>query len=133
MTRKLVESCRTPDDFHELCTCRRGQRSLQNMLTCFEIFLPLVRTAPPPVLLLVEELAYDFCRRQWEQNIVYTEVRHCPHLLMKEEEEATTISGSFDMETTSSKNGSNDNDDDTNADYKHDKKGQQQQQQQQPR
>jgi adenosine deaminase len=53
------------------------------MLTCFEIFLPLVRGAPPHfAMFLLEELAYDFCRRQWEQHIIYTEVRYCPHLLM---------------------------------------------------
>ena len=56
--------------------------------------MPLVRGAPP-TLFLVEELAYDFCRRQWEQHVVYTEVRHCPHLLMGDE---NTISGSFDMD-----------------------------------
>ena len=102
-----MEQCRTEDDFHELCTCRRGQRSLQNMLTCFEVFLPLVRGAPP-ALFLVEELAYDFCRRQWEQNVVYTEVRHCPHLLM---EEKAAVSGSFDMDMASSDDNTSDDED----------------------
>ena len=90
--RKLVQDCGTVDDFHDLCTCRRGQRSLQNMLTCFEIFLPLVRGAP---LTLIEELAHDFCRRQWEQHVVYTEVRYNPHLMMKDKH--SKASGSFDM------------------------------------
>jgi len=108
--RHLVKTCPTIEDFHQLCTCRRGQRSLQNMLTCFEIFLPLIRGAPP-ALFLVEELAYDFCKRQWEQNVVYTEVRHCPHLLMREDDK--TLSGSFDMDT----NDVDDNDAGINSEY----------------
>ena len=47
------------------------------MLNCFEMFLPLVRGN----LELIEQLAFDFCQRQWEQHIVYTEVRYSPHLL----------------------------------------------------
>jgi adenosine deaminase len=63
------------------------------MLNCFEVFLPIVRGN----LVLIEELAFDFCKRQWEQNVVYTEVRYSPHLLAEglagdiadEEEEAS--------------------------------------------
>jgi adenosine deaminase len=47
------------------------------MLNCFEVFLPLVRGN----LHLIEQLSYDFCQRQWEQNVVYCEVRYSPHLL----------------------------------------------------
>lgn len=47
------------------------------MLNCFEVFLPLVRGN----LHLIEQLSYDFCKRQWEQNVVYCEVRYSPHLL----------------------------------------------------
>ena len=68
--------CRTPQDFHKLCICR-GYRSLNEMLNCFEVFLPLVRGN----LHLIEQLSYDFCQRQWEQNVVYCEVRYSPHLL----------------------------------------------------
>jgi adenosine deaminase len=74
--RSLVENCKTARDFHQLCTCR-GYRSLKAMLNCFEIFLPLVRNQ----LELIEEVAFDFCKRQWEQNVVYTEVRYSPYLL----------------------------------------------------
>jgi len=74
--RKLVEDCETPADFHRLCTCR-GNRSLKAMLNCFEIFMPLVRRN----LDLIEQLAFDFCQRQWEQNTIYTEVRYSPHFL----------------------------------------------------
>lgn len=74
--RELVQNCKSAREFHGLCTCR-GYRSLKAMLNCFEIFLPLVRNQFD----LLEELAYDFCKRQWEQNIVYTEVRYSPHLL----------------------------------------------------
>ena len=74
--RELVENCKSSRDFHNLCTCR-GYRSLKAMLNCFEIFLPLVRNQ----LELLEELAFDFCKRQWEQNVVYTEVRYSPYLL----------------------------------------------------
>jgi adenosine deaminase len=73
--RKLVEECDTQRKFHNLCTCR-GNRSLKTMLNCFEIFLPLVRRN----LDLLEQLAFDFCQRQWEQHIVYTEVRYSPFL-----------------------------------------------------
>ena len=74
--RNKVSQCRTSQDFHKLCTCR-GYRSLNEMLNCFEVFLPLVRGN----LQLIEQLSYDFCQRQWEQNVVYCEVRYSPHLL----------------------------------------------------
>jgi adenosine deaminase len=74
--RSMVQNCQTSREFHDLCTCR-GYRSLREMLNCFEVFLPLVRGN----LELIEQLAYDFCQRQWEQNVVYTEVRYSPHLL----------------------------------------------------
>ena len=74
--RNKVMQCRKPQDFHKLCICR-GYRSLNEMLNCFEVFLPLVRGN----LHLIEQLSYDFCQRQWEQNVVYCEVRYSPHLL----------------------------------------------------
>jgi len=74
--RQLVEDCDTPSEFHKLCTCRSGYRSLAAMLNCFEIFMPLVRRN----LDLIEQLAFDFCQRQWEQNTIYTEVRYSPHV-----------------------------------------------------
>jgi adenosine deaminase len=74
--RDMVQKCQTQREFHQLCSCR-GRRSLKAMLNCFEIFLPLVRRN----LDLLEQLAFDFCKRQWEQNTIYTEVRYSPHLL----------------------------------------------------
>lgn len=74
--RQLVQECHSADDFRKLCTCR-GQRSLQEMIKCFEIFLPVVRGN----LEFLEEMAYDFCRRQAQQRVIYTEVRYSPHLL----------------------------------------------------
>ena len=75
--RKLVkESIDNQHSFQNLCTCR-GKKSLQAMIACFEIFVPIVRGK----LKLLEELAFHFCRRQFQQNIVYTEVRYNPHLL----------------------------------------------------
>jgi Adenosine deaminase len=74
--RQLVQDCLSSQDYHKLCTCR-GHRSLKQMLNCFEIFLPLVRRN----LDLLEQLAFDFCRRQYQQNVVYTEVRYSPFLL----------------------------------------------------
>lgn len=74
--REMVQMCATSREFHELCTCR-GYRSLYEMLNCFEVFLPIVRGN----LELIEQLAFDFCQRQWEQKVVYTEVRYSPHLL----------------------------------------------------
>lgn len=74
--RQMVENCESSRDFHSLCTCR-GYRSLTAMLNCFEVFLPLVRGN----LHLIEQLSFDFCQRQFEQNVVYTEVRYSPNLL----------------------------------------------------
>ena len=74
--RSLVEACKNLNDFHSLCTCR-GKQSLQEMIKCFEIFLPLVQGN----LALIEDLSYDFCRRQAEQRVIYTECRYSPHLL----------------------------------------------------
>lgn len=74
--RQLVEDCRNFNQFHALCTCR-GKQSLKEMIKCFEIFVPLVQGR----LDLIEELSYDFCRRQAEQRIIYTECRYSPHFL----------------------------------------------------
>jgi adenosine deaminase len=74
--RSMVKKCETAREYHKLCTCR-GYRSLKEMLNCFEMFLPLVRGN----LELIEQLAFDFCQRQWEQHVIYTEVRYSPHLL----------------------------------------------------
>jgi len=63
-------------DFSKLTSCR-GKHSLHEMIKAFEIFTPIVRGN----LDLIEQMAFDFCKRQAEQNIVYTEVRYSPHLL----------------------------------------------------
>jgi len=76
--RALVEECRDLESFHSICTCR-GKRSLNEMIKCFEIFVPIVRGN----LELLEELAYDFVKRQAQQNVIYTEVRYSPHFLAK--------------------------------------------------
>lgn len=76
--RKLVEQCRDEMDFHSICSCR-GKRSLYEMIKAFEIFLPLVRGN----LELLEVLAEDFCKRQAQQHVIYTEMRYSPHLLAK--------------------------------------------------
>lgn len=103
--RDMVSACTTPVDYRRLCTCRRryrrlrhadeednegsssrrslltnGQKvrgSLEDMLLCFEFFFPLVFDN----FELLEHLAWDFVRRQHEQNVVYCEVRYSPHLL----------------------------------------------------
>ena len=93
--------CRTSQEYHNLCTCR-GYRSLNEMLNCFEVFLPLVRGN----LSLIEQLSYDFCQRQWEQNVVYCEVRYSPHLLA----EAFTNDGKVDIDHDRAKNLQLDND-----------------------
>jgi len=54
------------------------------MLTCFEFFFPLVYNN----FELLESLAYDLVIRQYEQNILYTEMRYSPHLLAKDPQEA---------------------------------------------
>lgn len=85
--RQLVMNCETVLDFHSLCTCR-GKYSLAEMLKCFEIFLPIVRGN----LDLLEELAYDFVKRQYEQNVYYTEVRYSPHLLAENDSSLSSSS-----------------------------------------
>lgn len=97
--RKMVNECDSALEYRRLCTCRRryikyrhptelkankkkesSKRTLEDMLTCFEFFFPLVYDNET----LLEELAYDFVRRQYEQNVIYTEVRYSPHLLAKD-------------------------------------------------
>ncbi|CAJ1349441.1 unnamed protein product [Effrenium voratum] len=75
--RDKVASCEKLEDFEKLITCK-GQRSLKAMLDCFNIFLPCVRGD----LNAVEEMSYRFCCRQAKENVVYTEVRYSPHLLL---------------------------------------------------
>lgn len=86
--RNLVKECSSSREFHNLCTCR-GYRSLKAMLNCFEIFMPLVRRN----LDLIEQLAFDFCQRQFEQNTLYTEVRYSPHFLAESFQEDQRHSG----------------------------------------
>ena len=73
-----MEACTTLEEFTTLITCR-GERSLFAMLECFEIFVPIVRGN----LVLLEQLAFDFCQRQFSQRVIYTEVRYSPHFLVK--------------------------------------------------
>lgn len=96
----MVEACRTEVDYRHLCTCRRRYQALrhtivkkgglsppgtlEDMLTCFEFFFPLVYDN----FGLLESLAYDFVVRQYEQNIIYTEMRYSPHLLSKDPKES---------------------------------------------
>lgn len=96
--RESISNCATSLDYARLCTCRKRYRqqqtrggegndnnrqqregggSLEDMLLCFEHFLPLVRDNFD----LLELLAYDFVRRQADQNVIYSEVRYSPHLL----------------------------------------------------
>ena len=99
--REMVSTCRSSLDYRRLCTCRRRYRklrhseerkrsikemqgSLEDMLLCFEFFFPLVYGN----FELLEHLAYDFVRRQWEQNVIYTEVRYSPHLLARDPRKA---------------------------------------------
>lgn len=102
MKSQMIEDCETPLDYRQLCTCRRRYQSLrhkkerrrsfgkspsgslEDMLTCFEFFFPLVHGN----LDLLEILAHDFVERQHEQNVIYTEVRYSPHLLAKEARQA---------------------------------------------
>jgi adenosine deaminase len=93
--RQNVMDCKTSKDFRKLCTCR-GYRSLAEMLNCFEVFLPIVRGN----IDLIEQLAFDFCKRQWEQNVVYCEVRYSPHLLAKGFTEVNIDDGSDKQKIT---------------------------------
>jgi adenosine deaminase len=76
--RRDVKACTCQADFSKLISCK-GKRSLLAMLDCFSVFLPLVQGR----MREIEELAYRFCLRQAEQNVVYTEVRYSPHLLVE--------------------------------------------------
>ena len=100
--REFVSACSTSLDYARLCTCRRSYRnkrrhseerkkslrnaqgSLEDMLLCFEFFIPLVHNN----FELLEHLAFDFVKRQKEQNVIYTEVRYSPHLLATDPREA---------------------------------------------
>eukprot|EP00536_Pseudo-nitzschia_multiseries_P001668 jgi/Psemu1/294511/fgenesh1_pm.21_\ len=99
--RELVSGCKTDLDYIRLCTCRRRYRktrhteerkkslhkkvgTLEDMLLCFEFFLPLVHNNFD----LLENLAFDFVKRQREQNVIYTEVRYSPHVLAKDPRKA---------------------------------------------
>lgn len=49
------------------------------MFQCFQVFVPIVQDN----LTLLEQLAHQFVQGQAQQNVIYTEVRYCPHLLAK--------------------------------------------------
>ena len=71
-----MSSCNDLSSFNSLCQCK-GERSLNAMLKCFEIFSPLIRGN----LDLIEKNAYKFVQGQKKQNVLYTEVRYSPHFL----------------------------------------------------
>jgi len=73
--RDLVRKCKDGDGLIRLCTTKKN--SFTEFLKYFDIVVPIVRGN----LMLLEMLAYEFVRRQAEQNIIYTEVRYSPHLL----------------------------------------------------
>lgn len=72
-----LEACHTPEELANFVTCK-GHRSFLSMLNCFGHFLPLVKGRWDAL----EELARRFCKHQAEANIVYTEVRYSPHILL---------------------------------------------------
>lgn len=65
-----LEKCKTLTQFNCLCRCK-GERSLNAMLRCFEIFTPIVRGN----MQLLEENAFKFAENQFKQNVIYTEIR----------------------------------------------------------
>lgn len=73
--RDLVRKCKDGDEL--ICLCTTKKNSFTEFLKYFDIVVPIVRGN----LMLLEMLAYEFVRRQAEQNIIYTEVRYSPHLL----------------------------------------------------
>ena len=73
-TTKQQQQHRHDDGFKKKNSTKAGA-TLEDMLTCFEFFLPLVQNN----YVLLENLAYDFVKRQYEQNVIYTEVRYSPH------------------------------------------------------
>lgn len=97
-SRKTIQNCDSYLDYRRLCTSVRRYRRLKDsaesrpsieklhqgtleaMLTCFEFFFPFVYDEVE----FLEQLAFDFVKRQYEQNVIYTEVRYCPHLLAKD-------------------------------------------------
>lgn len=74
--RESIQKCTNETDFGKLTSCR-GKYSLHEMIKAFEVFIPIVRGN----MALIQSMAYDFVKRQAQQNIVYTEVRYSPHLL----------------------------------------------------
>ena len=83
--RSLLESCKSLSEFNCLCQCK-GERSVNALLQCFEIFSPLVRGQ----FKLLEENAFSFVRNQSRQNVLYTEVRYSPHFLATIDASAST-------------------------------------------
>jgi hypothetical protein len=61
--KHLISSCTSRRDFHQLCTCR-GYRSLAQMLTRFEMFLPIVRLGK---LELIEKVSHRLRSCTWSQ------------------------------------------------------------------
>lgn len=86
VVQAIVKACKNRREYHNICTCR-GHRSLTQMINCFQMFLPVLQGD----LGLLEQLAYDFCQRQCQQNIVYTEVRYSPHLLSDDQVSPTRV------------------------------------------
>jgi len=60
--------------------------TLWDFLAPFKFFLPIVEEAAKRDTKHVEELAFRFVRRQKESNVIYTEARYSPHLLLAAEE-----------------------------------------------
>ena len=88
------------------------------MLECFEIFVPIVRGN----LVLLEQLAFDFCQRQFSQRVMYTEVRYSPHFLVKvaekecEDEDGDGSSGDGSGDSNDSGDSDNDGNSNSNSD-----------------
>ena len=56
--------------------------NLWEFLSPFFFFLPIVSVGLAHDPKLIEEIAYAFCKRQKESNVIYSEARYSPHLML---------------------------------------------------
>ncbi|XP_015910057.2 adenosine deaminase [Parasteatoda tepidariorum] len=68
--------CNTLEEFFHVCSIR-SPSSLEQFLLAFAHFVPVIVGDVEAI----ERVAYEFCEDLADQNVIYSEVRYCPHLL----------------------------------------------------
>ena len=83
-SRKLAHEIQTIDEMKKYVCCPDDCADLFEFLAPFSFFLPIVAVGLKHDVSYIEKIAYAFVKRQKESNVIYSEVRYSPQLMLAE-------------------------------------------------